>query len=120
MASIEVDCHSWSVFRLQIIHKWKSYRHLIARGSSRRSMQLRLSTLERQEQPNMKKRADRRPLRLSGVSAGGSHVFIACVFPRAGTPCFSYEWGQPDPAGLASRRPTKHADDPRESFCGGQ
>ena len=36
MASIEVDCHFWSVFRLQIIHQWKSYRHLIARGSSRR------------------------------------------------------------------------------------
>ncbi len=35
MASIEVD-YFRSVFRLQIIHQWKSYRHLIARGSSRR------------------------------------------------------------------------------------
>src|SRR5260370_41753661 len=66
------------------------------------SMQLRLSTLERQEQPNMKKRADRRLLRLSGVSAGVAIVFIAGFFAGGGSSCVAECGAQPDPVCCAS------------------
>src|SRR5260370_2919850 len=74
------------------------------------SMQLRLSTLERQEQPNMKKRADRRPLRLSGVSAGVTIVLIAGLFAGSSTPCFADDGAKPDPSGVVTGDKTNAVD----------
>src|SRR5260370_17907518 len=74
------------------------------------SMQLRLSTLARQEQPNMKKRADRRLLRLSVVSAGVTIVLIAGLFAGLSTPCFADHGGKADPSCVWTRRKTKPLD----------
>src|SRR5260370_4912985 len=74
------------------------------------SMQLRLSTLARQEQPNMKKRADRRLLRLSVVSAGVTIVLIAGLFAGLSTPSFAHKGGKPDPSGSATGDKTNAGD----------
>lgn len=58
----------------------------------------------------MKKRADRRLLRLSVVSAGITIVLIAGLFAGLSTPCFADNGAKPDPSGVATGDKTNAVD----------
>jgi len=58
----------------------------------------------------MKKRADRRFLRLSVVSAGITIVLIAGLFTGLSTPCFADDGPKPDPSGTATGDKTTAVD----------
>src|SRR6266851_6838832 len=109
MASIEVDCHSWSVFASKLFTNGSPSPFDSAVRADVRC-KLRLSTLERLEQPNMKKRTDRRFLRLSVVSAGVTIVLIAGLFAGLSTPCFADDGAKPDPSGVATGDKTNAVD----------
>ena len=58
----------------------------------------------------MKKRADRRLLRLSVVSAGVTIVLIAGLLAGLSTPCFADDEAKPDPSGVATGDKTNAVD----------
>src|SRR3984893_3765867 len=73
-------------------------------------MQLRLSTLEQQEQPDMKKRADGRFVRLSLVSASAVLFLAAGLFTWLATPCLADDGPRTDPSGVATGDKTAVVD----------
>src|SRR5580700_10030347 len=75
-----------------------------------------LSSLQKQEQPNMTKRTDRHASRLSLVSIAAAIVIAAGLLLALAVPCFADDGPKPDPAGTATGDKTTVVDGAGNSF----